>query len=128
MRDWLQEQTELDVVLPKLQNTNCKLIGGRKCKIDGRSAAFAAYEMNGVPTSLVVVVDAIEQLDGMVRMEHSGSTHWVDRLNEHTVVACRRGALVYAAVSPLPERELLCLMTAGEARSTGGSGAVHESD
>ena len=37
---------------------------------------------------------------------------------DHTVVAWRRGELVYTAVSKLPEKELVCLMT----------GSAHESD
>ncbi len=109
--DWLRRQTALAVVLPTSDDPRCKLLGGRKCTIGGRPAAFAAYEMNGVPASLVVVAGERGELNEMERVRRKGRTHWVDRCKGHTVTARQREGLVYAAVSTLPEYEIVCLLS-----------------
>lgn len=111
---WLGRKTALAVVLPVATDPRCKLMGGRKCKIQGRPAAFVVYEMDGVPASLVVVTGSRGELDGMERVVHKGQTHWVGRRKGHTVMACVRDQLVYAAVSTLPADKLRCLMANGE--------------
>ncbi len=116
--DWLCEQTALAVVLPTPSDARYELIGGRKCKIDERPAAFAIYDMIGSPVSLVAVSSQPGLLNGMREVRHGDATHWMDQWKGHTVVACQRDGLVYAAVSELPEEELLCLMW----------GALDESD
>lgn len=108
--DWLFDQTTLNVQLPAPQDPKCKLLGARKCKIAGKPAAFAAYEMHGVLASLVVVSATPTVLEGMEHVQLDGGSHWVSRLRGHTVVASRRDGQVYAAVSTLPVGELLCLM------------------
>ncbi|MHC4610749.1 MAG: zf-HC2 domain-containing protein [Planctomycetota bacterium] len=115
---WLRERTAVAVVLPSALDPRCKLIGGRKCKIAGQPAAFAVYDMKGVPASLVAVAAQHGDLQGMAEVHHNGATHWVDHSKGYTVVACRRAELLYAAVGQLPQEELFCLM----------SGAVHEGD
>ena len=115
---WLRDGTKLDIMLTAAPDPHCKLVGGRKCKIDGRPGGFAVYDMDGTPASLVVVDAEHASLEGMERVEGAGGMHWVDRCRGHTVVARRRDRLVYAAVSTLPEKELLCLMR----------DAVHEGD
>lgn len=107
---WLREKTEMPVELPVLASADARLIGGRKCSLEGRTAAFAVYELNGSPASLVVVSGGAADLQGMERVRHEGRQHWVDRCKGHTVVACQRGDLVYAAVSTLDEDRLLALM------------------
>jgi len=108
---WLRSQTQLPVTLASAAGGHCKLIGGRKCEIGGRPAAFAVYEMNGKPASLVVVPSAVANFKGMRSTEHEGSAYWVDRCKGHAVVACQQGDLVYACVSTLAEEELLHLMS-----------------
>jgi anti-sigma factor RsiW len=108
--DWLIEQTALAVRLPALPEADGRLLGARKCKIDGKPAAFAVYELDQRIASLVVVQGSDHDLESMERVEDAGHTHWLDRCKGHTVLACRRGALVYAAVSTLPEDQLLPLM------------------
>jgi anti-sigma factor RsiW len=116
--DWLLGKTGLAVVLPPMERPGCKLVGGRKCQIAGRTAAFAVYELDGVPASLVVVEGAGFNIERMERVEEQGRTHWVERRQGRTVVVCRRGEFLYAAVSALPEEELSHLMP----------GREHESD
>jgi anti-sigma factor RsiW len=116
--EWLQAKTAVAVVLPPLLDRGCYLVGGRKCKIAGKPAAFAVYDLDGTPASLVALAADGTDLGGMRLVEREGATHWVDHRGGYTIVACRRDGLVYAAVSRLPEERLLCLM----------SGAVHESD
>jgi anti-sigma factor RsiW len=116
--DWLLGQTGLAVVLPPMERPGCKLVGGRKCKIAGRPAAFAVYELDGLPASLLVVEGQGFDIERMERVEEQGRTHWVERRQGRTVVACRRGKFLYAAVSALPEKELSHLMP----------GREHESD
>ena len=107
---WLLTATSIAVTLPQTANCSHELLGGRKCKIDGRSAAFAMYDANGTPVSLVVVAETEAMLDGMTHVRQAEGNHWVERCKGHTVVACKRGPLVYAAASTLPEDDLLCLM------------------
>ncbi len=108
---WLRDRTKLDVMLPESRDGRCRLIGGRKCTIGGRVAAFAAYDVDGMPASLVVMEAKREALNGMEQVNRRGQTHWLDRCKGHTIVARRRDRLVYAAVSTLPEAQLLCLVT-----------------
>ncbi len=108
---WLSSNSNLPVSLPRALTAQFKLLGGRKCKIDGEPAAFAAYDANGVPASLVVVSSQEGILAGMKRVDRAGQTYWVDYYQGHTVVACRRRSLVYAAVSRLPEEQLYLLLT-----------------
>ncbi len=116
--DWLRGQTALAVVLPVSKDPRCRLIGGRKCKIDGRPAAFAVYDMNGVSASLVAMATEHVDLGDMKEVRRGGVTYWVDHCKGYTIVARRRGNLMYAAVSTLLEDQLLCLVT----------DAAHESD
>lgn len=114
---WLRDKTALAVALPALDPSAYRLIGGRKCKIEGRAAAFAVYDVKGVRASMVAVAADPWSLDGMSAIRYQGSICLTDRCRGYTVVACRRGALVYAAVSTLAREDLLGLIT----------GAVHES-
>ena len=109
--NWVADQTAFNVSLPALAEPHGKLLGARKCVIDGKPAALAAYDINGSLASLVVMPGTYPDFDNMERIEQGGHTHWVDRCKGHTVLACKRGPLVYAAVSKLPEDRLLALMT-----------------
>ena len=107
---WLHEKTSIRVSLPVLDGSRHRLMGGRKCKIDGHPAAFAVYEKDNVPTSLVVMEAEHAPLAGMRQVQRKGRTHWVDHRTGHTIIAVRRDLVVYAAVSTLPEQELLDLV------------------
>ena len=109
--NWVTEQTAFNITLPALGEAHGRLLGARKCTIDGKPAALAAYDFHGALASLVVMPGTYPDIDSMERIEQDGHTHWVDRCKGHTVLACKRGALVYAAVSTLPEDRLLALMT-----------------
>lgn len=111
VEDWLAERTELDVTLPALSPQSGRLLGGRKCTIGNELAAFAVYEIEGSLVSLVVVDGKSDDLSGMVEVRHDQGHHWIDKCRGHTVIACRRNGLLYAAVSRLPEEKLLLLMT-----------------
>ncbi len=53
-------------------------------------AAFAVYDMDGVPAALLVVIDAGRTvLDGMERIERLGLALWLDHCKGHTVVRIR---------------------------------------
>jgi anti-sigma factor RsiW len=112
--DWLSARTALAVRVPTLDAGRGTLLGGRKCKINGASAAFAVYRVSGELVSVVALQGSGDVLASMKRIQSDGHTHWVDHRQEHTVVACRRGDLVYAVVSRLPEKALLPLMPPGE--------------
>jgi anti-sigma factor RsiW len=106
---WLRAQTGLAVALPNMSGAHCKLIGGRKCKLAGRTAAFALYELHGEPASLVLVANddpSAAEKDGT----RAGQTHWIDRCKGYTVVATVSRDRVLAAVSRLPEEQLLPLL------------------
>ncbi len=108
--DWLLDKTTLAVILPQIKSEQSRLLGGRKCKIDGRPAAFAVYQLNGALASLVAFKAKEGDLEGMAEVRRGATQHWVDRCGGHTVVACLRDGLVYASVSELVEEDLLCLM------------------
>ncbi|MCP4247667.1 MAG: hypothetical protein GY778_11510 [bacterium] len=107
---WLADRTGLNVALPSMQGDDCRLLGARKCKISKRPAAFALYDMHGAPVSLVALAARPEELSGMQEITDDGPRRWVDRCQGHTVVAARRGDLLYAAVAKLSERELTHLV------------------
>jgi len=115
---WLREQTGLEVSITAMTGQRCKLIGARKCKIADRPAAFALYDMEGTAVSLVATNAAVADLGTMKRTGSHGDEVWVDRCKGHTVVAKRQGKLVYAAVSTLPQNDLIHFIES----------VVHESD
>lgn len=109
---WLAEKTSIAIMLPVPSDPACKLLGGRKCTLAGRPAAFAVYDMQGTPASLVAVeLDAVS-LEDLKEESHQGVTYLVGRRNGFTIVACRRGQLIYAIVSRLTEEALSPLMPA----------------
>ncbi len=87
-----------------------RLMGARRFRINDRSAAFAIYDINETAAALVIVEAVRTALDGMQHVDDPVPAHWVHRWEGHTVVACRRDSLVYAAVSTVPEQKLLCLV------------------
>ena len=107
---WLRGQTGLEVSIAATTGPRCKLIGARKCKLAGRPAAFALYEMNGTAVSLVAADAALADMGTMKRADSHGDEVWVDRCKGHTVVAKRRGQLGYAVVSTLPQDDLIHLI------------------
>ncbi len=115
---WLRAQTGLEVSIAAMTHERCKLVGARKCTLSGQPAAFALYDMAGTPVSLVATDGAAIGVGKMKRIENSASEYWVDRREGHTVVAKRAGDLIYAAVSTLPQNDLIHLIES----------AVHESD
>ncbi len=115
---WLRGQTGLEVSIAATTGPRCKLIGARKCKLAGRPAAFALYEMKGTAVSLVAADAALADMGTMKRADSHGAEVWVDRCKGHTVVAKRQGLLIYAAVSTLPQNELIHFIES----------VVHESD
>ncbi len=116
--NWLLQQTALEVILPSVKGKHCKLIGARKCEIEGQAAAFVIYEMQGTPVSLLAVTGRNDALKQMAQIEHNGRIHWVDHFEDFSVVAYRRNNLVYAMVSKLDKDELIHFL----------SGAVDESN
>ena len=84
---------------------------GRSQLATGRPAGFTLYEINGTPASLIVMPGAGIDLDEMQQVRDGAHVHWMDRQDGHTVLACRRGELIYAAVSTLGEDRLALLMT-----------------
>ena len=117
VRRWLGDETGLNIPEPLPFGPHCRLIGARRCTLNGRAAAFALYEMGGQPASLVVVERDTAGLTQMESIGQGEGKHWVDRCKGHTVVICPRGEVVYAAVSKLPEQELIRLMSGGEHES-----------
>lgn len=107
---WLRDRTALAVNVPDVDPGLATLLGGRKCKVKGGPAAFAVYRVGGEPVSVVAFMESDTALTSMKRIDRNGHTHWVDHCRGHTVLACRRGELIYAVVSRLPEELLSPLM------------------
>lgn len=115
--NWLLSQTDLEVVLPSAKGPHCKLLGARKCKIEGQSAAFVVYEMKGTPVSLLAVTGRNGDLKQMNQIEYNGQTHWVDHFKDISVVAYRQDNLVYAMVSKLNQQELIQFLSEADDES-----------
>ena len=114
---WLRERTGVEVDLPAVDGDACRLVGVRKCTLAGKPTAFAVYEMEGTTAALAVMGGSGFDLSAMKRVQTESGVHWVEKRAPLTVLACRRGDRVYAAVSTLHETKLLELMP----------GATHES-
>lgn len=112
--EWLRDRTALAVSFPIVNPAIGSLAGGRKCKINGTTAAFAVYRVGGELASVVALRESDEALARMKRIDRNGHTHWVGYCRGHTVLACRRGELIYAIVSRLTEASLFPLMPAAE--------------
>lgn len=112
--DWLRGRTALTVSVPSVDPAMASLMGGRKCKINGKPAAFVVYQVGDEKASLVALRGSEEVLAGMRRVDRNGHTHWIDHCRGHTVLACRRGELIYAVISRLPEESLSPLMPPAE--------------
>jgi len=112
--DWLRDRTALAVSVPPVDPGTGSLMGGRKCKINGKPAAFVVYRIGDEMASVVALRESDEALVHMKRVDRDGHTHWIDHCRGHTVLACRRGELIYAVVSRLPEESLSRLMPATE--------------
>ncbi len=107
---WLSGRTGLPVELSHPPAEEGRLLGGRKCSIAGNPAAFAVYELHGVPASVVILSGTEADLERMGQVRHEGRTHWVDRCGGKTIVACPRDGVIHAAVSTLDDDKLLTLM------------------
>ncbi len=108
--DWLRDRTALAVSVPIVDSATGMLLGGRKCKINGARAAFAMYRVGDEMVSVVALRESDQALARMKRINRNGHTHWVDHCRGHTVLACRRGELIYAIVSRLTEEAMFPLM------------------
>ena len=124
--DWLRDKTALALVLPTIDVAHGKLVGGRKCSLKGQPAAFALYTIKGVPVSLVVVSEEVAQLASETPVPGAEKPPLVNHCKGHTVVACTRGSLVYAAVSTLPAEDLMRLMS--ETPIEGTATRAHDAD
>jgi len=108
--EWLRNRTSLAVSVPPIDPAMASLMGGRKCKINGKPAAFVIYRIGDEMASVVALRESDEALVHMKRVDRNGHTHWIDHCRGHTVLACRRGGLIYAVISRLPEESLSPLM------------------
>lgn len=107
---WLREHTQVAAALPAMHHERCRLLGARSCKVLGRPAAFAFYEIDGQPASFVALAGSDADLRQMRMVTADGRTHWIDRCRGHTVVACVVNGVVRAAVGRMSEQELLSLL------------------
>ncbi len=100
---WLESNTgiRLDIV----SHGDCRLLGARSCSLAGSPAAFAAYEMSGVPASLVAVNPDAFDFRAMRAVDDDADCLSGERRGVH-VVACRRGDKIIAAVGRLSVSQL----------------------
>lgn len=103
---WIRRELDLRVEMQEMKG-RCRLLGARTCSLAGRPAALALYDMEGQPATLLVLHGQEADLSGM---EDLDGAHRVDRSSGHTVIACNRDDLTYAAVGKVSERELLELL------------------
>ncbi len=104
--DWLRRETKLHLTLPAVEAGPWTLVGGRRCTLAGRPAAFVLYEFDDVPAALVVVSGDQCDVDGMEPLHRGDDTRWSSRRDGLNVVVCQRDALLLHAVSTLPAARL----------------------
>ncbi len=104
--DWLRLETKLHLTLPAVEVGHWTLVGGRRCTLAGRPAAFVLYEFDDVPAAFVVVSGDQCDIDGMEPIRGGDDTRWSGRRNGLNVVVCQRNALLLHAVSTLPTARL----------------------
>jgi len=63
--EWLRDRTALAVRVPSVDPAKALLVGGRKCKINGRPAAFAVYRLGNELASVVALQGSDESLARM---------------------------------------------------------------
>jgi anti-sigma factor RsiW len=107
---WLHGKTGLPVSLPEMKG-HCKLVGGRKCKLNGRPAAFASYDMGDSPACVIVLEDRPDALKRMTPLTRNGTAFWVDRLKDHSIVVRQQNDLIYAAVARAEIDEVIHMLT-----------------
>lgn len=112
---WLRAETEVPIQLASAAPAGWRLLGGRKCVIDGKPAAFAAFERESdrATASVVGIVGSADILKGMRVVRDGDETRWAMRCRGHTVLACARTGVIYAVVSKLPHDDLVPLMQSG---------------
>jgi anti-sigma factor RsiW len=112
---WLRGKTDVPIRLAAAAPTGWRLLGGRKCEIAGKPAAFAAFERDAdrAAASVVGIAASAEALEGMEVVREGDETHWAMRCRGHTVLACERAGVIYAVVSRLPHDDLAALMQNG---------------
>lgn len=115
---WLHEKTALTVIVPTLAAGQGKLVGGRKCTIDGRPAAFVVYDLDGEPASWLAVRADESLLDGLASGRVTGAHVETYRRDGLTVTVRCADGMIHAAVSRASQERLLPLL----------SGDVHESN
>ncbi len=104
--DWLRQETKLHLTLPAVEAGPWTLIGGRRCTVAGRPAAFVLYEFDDVPAAFVVVSGDQCDVDGMEPVHRGDDTRWTGRRHGLNVLVCQRDALLLHAVSTLPVARL----------------------
>lgn len=103
---WLRDQTALSVEIADLSASGWRLIGGRRCSLDGLPAAFALFERDGKTASVVAVSDGHVDMGDLKRTPCGQEVHWVGHCKGRNIVANHHGGLVYFAVSDHPASEL----------------------
>jgi anti-sigma factor RsiW len=106
LTDWLRAQTSLPVTVADVSASGWRVIGGRRCSLDGLPAAFALFERGGGVASVIAVSEAHADMGNLKREPCGDEVHWVGRCKGRNIVANKRGGLVYFAVSDLPALEL----------------------
>jgi len=96
---WLHDKTGINATLPTFRDGSWELIGGRKCKIDKKPAAFAVYRHGSELVSLLAMSAEQTTLKDMKRVERSERGVWLGTTEGYSVVALRHDSLIYAAVS-----------------------------
>jgi len=103
---WLRDQTALPVDIADISSSGWRLIGGRRCSLEGRPTAFALYERGGKTASVVAVSDVHVDMGDLTRTPCGQEVHWVGHCKGRNIVANQHGGLVYFAVSDHPASEL----------------------
>ena len=90
---WILAQVKLPVQLPQMHG-KCKLLGARHCRLKGKDAALALYDMEGTRATLLVL--AGKQPDVQSAASVRG----------HTLISIEHEGLTYAAIGDLPGERL----------------------
>ncbi|MGC8561114.1 MAG: hypothetical protein ACP5O1_10595 [Phycisphaerae bacterium] len=116
---WLRVHTKIPVALPRLVQSQWRLLGGHICRLHGRTAAEAVYKNHGAVAALLVMPNTTRRRLGLSQSKISSLGFWQDRCKGENLVVQQHGTVTYLAVSTLPGRALMSLIREGHNQGGG---------
>lgn len=107
VESWFTGKVEFEVRVPRFDQA--EVLGGRLCYLLGRKGALVTYQVNGALLSFYTLEGTDVHPDRFKGRHLGGNLFAYSGEKGHSLVLWKDRGLVYALVSPLPERKLIQL-------------------